>query len=567
MNFFINLKKSFLIVFLLIFVNPLFAQINNEKLQNIYGKVTYLNVALPKVNVTLNKNKQGIETDIKGEYLIKAKSGDIIKYSYIGFETISILIEDITSVLNIKMFVKTNELDEVVVKSTNNENDFNKSKRKFSTSKGEINPETSGYSIAYVNGDKIDLGYISLAEALDGKVAGVRKDPSTGKLSIRNNTTILWEVDGIIFNDEPPISLSEIESVHILKSLGATNQYGSMGVGGVVVITTKNSGNNTINQHKKNISEQYTNKSFYYNDAITTSEEIMWNNSLTNIMKGFDDKNKALEYYEDHIKIQPESYIESIKIAKLFYDYYKDRLISIQLLNDLLNKNQDNPEILKAIGYQLDYMNAKIESEKLYEKVFKLRPYYLQSYRDLANAYKNNDKYKRAWRMYMGYMLQQKDSSNQKINELHFNEMEWLYYNRKNQAGIKESFLPANDINEFRKEVRMVFEWNTSEAEFDVEFVNPNKQSYVFEYKLISNKNLIKNKKKMGSSSNEFFIDNLGVGEWLVNITYLGNKKPEPTFIKVTIYNKWGSPNQTQNVFVYNFEKENEKVQLIKLSN
>ena len=36
--------------------------------------------------------------------------------------------------------------------------------------------------------------------------------------------------------------------------------------------------------------------------------------------------------------------------------------------------------------------------------------------------------------MYMGYMLQQKVGSEQKINELLFNEMEWLYYNRKNQA-------------------------------------------------------------------------------------------------------------------------------------
>ena len=83
----------------------------------------------------------------------------------------------------------------------------------------------------------------------------------------------------------------------------------------------------------------------------------------------------------------------------------------------------------------------------------------------------------------------------------------------------------------------------------------------------ISNKELIENEKKIGYSSKEFFIDDLGAEEWLINITYLGNKKPEPTFFKVTIYTNWGSPDQSENIHVFNFEKERDKFQLFKLSN
>ena len=573
MKLIFNFKSTCSLVFFLILVSPLFAQIKTENSQYISGKITYSNVALPKVNITINNNEQGVETNIKGEYSIKAKPGDVIKYSYIGFETINILIEDITSVLNIKMIIKASELDEVVVKSTKKDSDFNKSEQDFSTSRGLINPKKAGYSTVFIDGNEIDLIYSSLTEALDGRIAGVRKDPSTGKLAIRTRTSInydapvLWEVDGVIFNDEPPLNLSVIESIQILKSLAASNRYGSIGAGGVIVITTKSGGFNNSAQQKKKISEQYTNKSFYNNDAFVVSEEFMWDSNKTTILKDFDDKQIALDYYENNIKNNTVDYCEFIKVARLFNTYYKDQVISIQILKDLLNKHQNNPEIVKAIGYQMDFLKAKNESEILYEKAFKLRPTYAQSYRDLANAYNNNNKFKRAWRMYMGYMLQPRDDNSQKINELLFNEMEWLYFNRKNQVGIKESFLPTNDINSFRKDVRLVFEWNTSEAEFNLEFVNPNKQSYVFEYNLVSNKELIETGKKIGSSSKEFFIDDLGVGEWLVNITYLGNKKQEPTFVKVTIYNKWGYPNQSQDILVYNFEKENEKVQLIKLSN
>ena len=149
----------------------------NKKSQNISGKVTYLNIALPNVNIIVNNNEQGTESDEKGNYLIKANIGDVITYSYVGFETITILTEDITRVLNIEMVVKANDLDEIVIKSTNKESDYNKSKQRFSTSKGLVNQEAAGYSVVYVGGNKIDLIYASLTEALDGRVAGVRLDP------------------------------------------------------------------------------------------------------------------------------------------------------------------------------------------------------------------------------------------------------------------------------------------------------------------------------------------------------------------------------------------------------
>ena len=567
----INMKK--LIIICLFLITGLTLSAQNKKSQNISGKVTYLNVALPNVNIIVNNNEQGTESDEKGNYLIKANIGDVITYSYVGFETITILTEDITSVLNIEMVVKANDLDEIVIKSTNKESDYNKSKERFSTSKGLVNQEAAGYSVVYIGGNKIDLIYASLTEALDGRVAGVRLDPSTGKLAIRTKTSIfydapvLWDVDGVIFTDEPPINFASIENIFILKSLAATNLYGSLGAGGVIVITTKIGALINSIEEKKNIAKQYTNKTIYNNDAFVISEKEMWNSNKTIILKGFNNKQKAFDYYQNNIQPQPDSFSETIKIARLFNAYYNDRDISINILNELLIKYQKNPEIVKAIAYQIDHLNANVEAEKIYEKVFTLRPAYAQSYRDLANVYIKNNKFKRAWRMYMGYMLQQKVDSEQKINELLFNEMEWLYYNRKNQAGIKESFVPNNTISEFRKDIRLIFEWNTSEAEFNLEFVNPDKQSYVFEHNLISNKELIENEKKIGYSSKEFFIDYLGAEGWLINITYLGNKKPEPTFFKVTIYTNWGSPNQSENIHVFNFEKERDKFQLFKLTN
>jgi len=247
--------------------------------------------------------------------------------------------------------------------------------------------------------------------------------------------------------------------------------------------------------------------------------------------------------------------------------YYNDTNLTRQILNDLSLKYPKNTEILKAIAFQFQALGLKKESIKTYESIFKLRPKYAQSYRDLANAYVENNQYKKAWRLYLSYIMQGNDVSDEGIGRILYNEMEFLYYNRRQQTVIKEKFIPKSDnLFDFRNDVRLVFEWNTSEAEFDLEFVNADKRVYVFEHSLAANQELITSEKKKGYSSKEFKIDDIGIGEWLVNITYKGNKKPEPTYFKVTKYLHWGKSNQTQEVSVYKFESERNKIQLMQLN-
>ena len=225
-----------------------------------------------------------------------------------------------------------------------------------------------------------------------------------------------------------------------------------------------------------------------------------------------------------------------------------------------------NPEIMKAIAYTLQTIGKRNETIDAYQRTFKLRPKYGQSYRDLANAYFENDQFERSWRLYMSYVLQFKALSDEGIGELVFNEMEWLYFFRKDRFEIKENFVPkSNKIADFRNDVRIVVEWNTSEAEFDLEFVNPELRSYVFKHTLADNQDLITDEKLKGYSCKEFFIDDLNDGEWLINMTYKGNKKPQPTYFKITKFYNWGKSNQRKEIEVYKFQDEREKIQLIRL--
>jgi hypothetical protein len=76
------------------------------------------------VNITIKGTSKGTKTNDKGEYNLQANVGDHIQYSYVGFETVTIMIEDVTSILNIEMDNYVTKLDEVVVEWNSSEAEF-----------------------------------------------------------------------------------------------------------------------------------------------------------------------------------------------------------------------------------------------------------------------------------------------------------------------------------------------------------------------------------------------------------------------------------------------------------
>ena len=550
-------------------------QENSGVPKEIRGKVTYQNSSLPDVNIINKNGKTGTKSNAQGNYFIKARTGDVLQFSYIGFKTKNITVEDITTVLNIEMVVEITELDETVVKTNISSKEFRRAKRaekKFKSSLGTFDPKTAGYSVVSIEGADINIINGSLTQALVGKLAGYYIDEGKpylrgGNMSITQTSPAIWDIDGAVFIDEPPIDISLIKDIHVLKSLAATNRYGSRANGGVIVVRTKYGSFDADENKKTKIANQYTNRDYYNDDAIVINKESFITNPYTKTLIDIKIKHDAFIYYNDSLKNKIKDYNIQLGIAQDFYNYYKDPNLSLQILNDLVVKNDRNPEILKVIAFQMQEYELKRDAIEIYKIIFKLRPYYAQSYRDLANAYKEDQQYKKSWKLYMSYLLKGNDVSGEGIGQILYNEMEWLYFNRNNQSSINVQFVPkSEDIKDFRNDVRLVFEWNTSEAEFDLEFVNPDRQVYIFEHSLDKNQNLISDEKEKGYSSKEFIIDDMKEGQWLVNLTYKGNKKPEPTYLKVTKYYYWGKPNQYEKVDLYKLDKEYKKIQLYSMN-
>lgn len=185
----------------------------------------------------------GAITDLDGNFSINVAEGTVLQISYIGYVTqeikvgkqhrLSIVLEEDNKVLN-----------EVVVIGYGTQR------------KGDV---TS--SVGSVKSEDFTMGAINDAgQLIQGKIAGLSVTNPNGnpvggtEISLRGNTTILGAstnplilIDGVP-GDFNTVAPEDIESIDVLKDGSAAAIYGSRGTNGVVLITTKKSKGNNINE-------------------------------------------------------------------------------------------------------------------------------------------------------------------------------------------------------------------------------------------------------------------------------------------------------------------------------
>lgn len=241
---FVKAKKLFgkyALLFMLFSFSLVSAQNSDEK---ITGTVLEDSNGQPLfgVSIYLKGTKTGVATDVDGSFSIKAKIGETLVASYLGYVVTEVKVTG--SQLKIRLKEDRKVLDDVVVIG------YGKSKRKDLTG-----------SISSISGEELlKTRPVTFDQALQGKVAGVVVQQTSGQpgggvniqirgLSSFGNSSPLYVIDGVIIgqsygtgngtNPLAAISPSDIQSIDVLKDASATAIYGSQATNGVIVITTK----------------------------------------------------------------------------------------------------------------------------------------------------------------------------------------------------------------------------------------------------------------------------------------------------------------------------------------
>lgn len=207
------------------------------------------------VNVSVKGTSTGAITDIEGQFTLDVKAGDVLVFSYIGYQK-----QEVTAQagrpLKVILREDSETLDEVVVIG------YGTSRKKDITG-----------AIASVKAEELNtVSSSSVSQMLQGKVTGMSAiqtsaQPGAGiainirgsvspngsnaplyvidGVPLQNNSTADPGISGIDYKtgvDRDPlnsINPSDIESIEVLKDASAAAIYGASAANGVVLITTK----------------------------------------------------------------------------------------------------------------------------------------------------------------------------------------------------------------------------------------------------------------------------------------------------------------------------------------
>tara|TARA_B100000795_G_C22803565_1_gene443319 strand:- start:202 stop:3213 length:3012 start_codon:yes stop_codon:yes gene_type:complete len=228
--------------------------------KSISGTVTSKldGTTLPGVSVVVQGTTKGTETDFDGKYTIKASVGEILSFSSLGMKTKTVTVTGSTNTLNVVLEDDASQLDEIVITALG----IKKSRKSLT------------YAAQDIKSDELNrVKQTNPINSLSGKVSGVsitRSASGAGgsvKVLMRGNASVgnnqpLYVVDGIPLSNPTSgqpgdtfgdigggnrdggdalslINPDDVESLTVLKGASASALYGSAGLNGVILITTK----------------------------------------------------------------------------------------------------------------------------------------------------------------------------------------------------------------------------------------------------------------------------------------------------------------------------------------
>ncbi len=201
----------------------------------VSGTVSDETGPLPSANVFVKGTQRSAQTDIDGKYSISVNQGEILEFSFTGYETQTVTVGAQNSY---NVTLQEGKMLETVVKDVYR----------------SITKEKSAMAVAGISAEAIeDRANASVLQSLQGQIAGLNIGTGSGQPgadstiilrgvgSISGNVEPLFVIDGIPVDEDGFRSLNQMDiaDVQVYKDAAATSIYGNRGANGVIVITTK----------------------------------------------------------------------------------------------------------------------------------------------------------------------------------------------------------------------------------------------------------------------------------------------------------------------------------------
>jgi TonB-linked SusC/RagA family outer membrane protein len=338
---------------------------------------------LPGVSVSIKGTSNGTQTDAAGHFKINANPGDVLVFTYVGYDKKEVTVGAGT-IYDVALAPNGKNLNEVVV-----------------TALGVRRSEQSlTYANQVVGSDALNtVKNDNVVNSLNGRVAGVDISPSSsgvggsskvilrGSKSFAGTNAPLYVIDGVPITNNPNangqpnstyggspdggdgisnLNPDDIESMTVLEGASAAALYGSQAANGVILITTKKgkAGKTSIN-----LSSSYTNDVISYKPTFqneygeTPNGNQSWGPKISNPT---DEDNLAQFFQHGNNFTNSIDLSGGSELAQTYFSYANTNATGVQPTNSLHRNNfafRETGHFLNnklTVDVNTQYMNQKV---------------------------------------------------------------------------------------------------------------------------------------------------------------------------------------------------------------
>ncbi|QBA64308.1 TonB-dependent receptor plug domain-containing protein [Muriicola soli] len=542
----------------------------------VRGKVYVDNQPTPDVVIAVKGISGGTRSVVDGSFSIEANPGDSLLISSRSNNTYKVVAVEDTDQMNVFLEGNVFTLDEVTLIEKRQEEETSM----VTTAYGKENAEKLGYAAQSIDENEINPIQTDVSQSVINKFSNVNlgNTEDISRATMRSNTSILGNNYSLVVIDGVPqrqsdsskgasvsgqqvfdyINPDNIASISVLKGYAATNKYGSIGANGVILITSKGAAAANQTGEPRDLAR--------LTDNIYDEEQAVVG-SRSAFRKTLELSNSTEEAYTAYLKMRSKAEAE----MEFFFDaadYFKtrDSQKAATITSGILELFPRDIKTMKAVSLALSELGYYLQVLAINEEIIEIDDKNVQAYLDLAVAYRRLGEYNKALQQLLA--LQENSAppnlAVKPIAKTVNRELKNLVFKQKGELNL--TGVPDNYLNNIKYNVRLVFEWNDPEAEFNLQFVNPQKRYFNWEHNSISNAERMKDEILNRYTSEEFEFYGEGVqGQWILNATYLNHinmTNQVPFVLKCTIYQNFGYPDQKSEEIVVVFNSRQETKQL-----
>ena len=560
-----------------------------KKTREVSGVVYMNNKPAQNVRVAVKGITKSVLTDENGTFSLEANPGDSLLVSSRANKSLKLI--PVSEEAQIKIFMEANTvtLDEVVLTENRQQQEL------VSTGFGLENKDKVGYAVQSIDENRISDITTDVATATQGKFSGVSlgQNDDLSQVRMRPSNSILGNSYGLIVIDGVPLQRSSsaavgaaspnstgkssnirenggapgaaqqlsfldpknIAKITVLKGLAATNRFGSEGVNGVLLISTKTGSGGRRSGETVDLARLKDN--LYAEDGLNTSQDSPYLNAF----KSAPSPEDAYETYASLHVLNGDNIGFYLDAFKFFKDV--DPGLAEQIISNVLELHAKDITHLRTVAMALTTIKAYENAIKVNEQILSLDAQNTQAHLNLALAKRRAGHDQDALNDMHALLNGTKAPgiALTGISKTLNREIRNLLANKKESLVTNE--IDSKYFNNLKYNVRLVFEWNNPQSEFELQFVNPQKRYFNWEHTNTASASRIKDELQNGFSSEEFEFYGDGVqGNWIINAKFIGNLKEKintPLVLKCTIFTNYGYQNEQSEQILVHFENPNEK--------